>query len=216
MALKEQLKSLATDLEGLRKSLSELTNTSDTHNERGTDSLPVTLSNIRKGYKQPLGKGEKNGRGGDVRCLGTGNAYVESDVASKDDMRSGYGCRGGGVGRAVRGRMDRKGLGTVGGTNSIRSSSMGIDYGKSSVKEVVRGVRRIWGTVKSSSHFSVKNAIVQLADIESMEKIHVKRKYKSTSTGKPKWWYVIHAEEEAILKPLEEYGLTSSCKLDGG
>ena len=60
------------------------------------------------------------------------------------------------------------------------------------------------GTVKSSSRFSVKNAIVQLADIDNIEKIHVKRKYKSTITGKPKWWYVIHAEEEAILKPLEE------------
>ena len=139
-----------------------------------------------------------------MRCLGTGNAYVESDVASKGDTRSGYGCRGDGVGRAVRGRMDRKGLGTVGGTNSNRSSSMGIDYGKSSIKEVVRKVCCIWGTVKLSSHFSVKNAIVQLADIENIEKIHVKRKYKSTSTRKPKWWYVIHAEEEAILKPLEE------------
>ena len=79
-----------------------------------------------------------------MRCLGSGNAYVESDVASKGNMRSGNGCRGGGVGRAVRGRMDRKGLGTVGGTNSNRSSSIGIDYGKSSVKEVVTGVRRIW------------------------------------------------------------------------
>ena len=59
MALKEQLKSLATDLEGLQKSVSELTNAADTHNKRGTDSLPVTLSDIKKGYKQPLGKGEK-------------------------------------------------------------------------------------------------------------------------------------------------------------
>ena len=131
-------------------------NAADTHNERETDSLPVTL---KKGYKQPLGKGEKNGKGGDVRCLGTGNAYVESDVASKGDTRSGYGCRGGGVDRALRGRMDRKGLGRVGGTNSNRSSSIGIDYGKSSVKEVITGVRHIWGTVKSSFHFSVKNAM---------------------------------------------------------
>ena len=53
-----------------------------------------------------------------MRCLGTGNAYVEYDVASKSDTRSGYGCRGGGVGRALRGRMDRKGLGTVGGTST--------------------------------------------------------------------------------------------------
>ena len=65
------------------------------------------------------------------------------------------------------------------------------------------GARRIWGTVNSSSHSSIKNTIVKLAGIENIESIHVKRKYKSTSAGKPKWWYVIHAEEDAILKPLE-------------
>ena len=59
MALKEQLKSLATDLEGLRKSVSELTDAADTLNEKGTNFLPVILSNIKKGYKQPLRIGEK-------------------------------------------------------------------------------------------------------------------------------------------------------------
>ena len=47
-------------------------------------------------------------------------------------------------------------------------------------REVVSGVRRVWGTVKSASHFTVKNTIVKLADVESVDSIHVKRKHKTT------------------------------------
>ena len=65
------------------------------------------------------------------------------------------------------------------------------------------GVRRAWGTVKFASHFTVKNTIVKLANVENVENIQVKIKYETTCTGKPKWWYVVHAEEDAILKPLE-------------
>lgn len=70
-------------------------------------------------------------------------------------------------------------------------------------REVVSGVRRVWGTVRSSSHVCVKNTITMLAGVENVESIQVKRKYKSTSLGKAKWWYVIHAEEDTVLKPLE-------------
>ena len=60
--------------------------------------------------------------------------------------------------------------------------------------------RRVWGTVKSASHFTVKNTIVKLAKVENVDSIQVKRKYETTHTGKPN---VIHGEEDAILKPLE-------------
>ena len=49
--------------------------------------------------------------------------------------------------------------------------------------------------------FSFKNTIVKLAGNENIGSIHVKMKYKTASTGKLKWWYIIHAEEDSILKP---------------
>ena len=36
-----------------------------------------------------------------------------------------------------------------------------------------------------------------------MLKMLIGFKYKTTRLGKPKWWYIIHAEEDSILKPLE-------------
>ena len=55
-----------------------------------------------------------------------------------------------GKGRARGGKMGGKGPTMARG-------------GDSRVREVVSRLRRIWGTVKSSSHFSVKNIIVKLA-----------------------------------------------------
>ena len=70
-------------------------------------------------------------------------------------------------------------------------------------REVVSGVRRVWGTLRSASHFVVKNTIAKLANIGNPESIQVKRKSKSTYTGKMKWWFLIHADEDSVLKPLE-------------
>ena len=132
----------------------------------------------------------------------------ESDLISNDNRGgdghrgAGRGGRGGARGRRTGGKSI--GMPSSGAIDSGHSRSAAGDSDKHRAREVVIGVRRIWGTVKSSSHLSVKNAIVQLAGIENIESIHVKRKYKSASAGKPRWWYIIHAEEEAILKPLEE------------
>ena len=106
-----------------------------------------------------------------------------------------------GVGWRRRGRRARGGR--MGGEGHTVGRGGGIDSRYSRVREVVSGVRHVWGTVKSSSIFCIKNTIIRLAGIENIDSIHVKRKYKTTSTGVPKWWYIIHAEEDAILKPLE-------------
>ena len=69
-------------------------------------------------------------------------------------------------------------------------------------REVVSGVRHVWGTLRSTPPFVVKNTIVKVAKIENPDSIQVKRKYKTTPLGKEIWWFLIHAEEDTILKDL--------------
>ena len=121
-----------------------------------------------------------------------------------DRGRTGEPCvAGGSFGINRGGGMGGRGRG-MGGRGHVTASGGGDrDLSKSMQREVVSGVRRIWETVKSSSHLCVKSTIVGLAGVGNIESIHVKRKYKTTSSGKPKWWYVIHADEDSVLKPLE-------------
>ena len=134
------------------------------------------------------GSGRNGGSGGGGRAGGRGT-------------RGGHEGNGGLVGSGQRGD-NRYGSGAIGREVGHKTKD-GVSSGKAVQREVVSGVRRLWGTVKSASHFSVKNTIVKLAKVENVDSIQVKRKQETTRTGKPKWWYVIHAEEDAILKPLE-------------
>ena len=134
------------------------------------------------------GSGRNGGSGGGGRAGGRGT-------------RGGHEGNGGLVGSGQRGD-NRYGSGAIGREVGHKTKD-GVSSGKAVQREVVSGVRRLWGTLKSASHFSVKYTIVKLAKVENVDCIQVKRKHETTRTGKPKWWYVIHAEEDAILKPLE-------------
>ena len=69
-------------------------------------------------------------------------------------------------------------------------------------RELVGGARRVWGTLRSATQSSVKNTILNLAKIEDTSSIQVKRKFKSPQNGKPRWWFVLHGDDN-ILKLLE-------------
>ena len=57
------------------------------------------------------------------------------------------------------------------------------------------GVRRVWGTLKSATHSVVKRSIAKLAKISTPLKVN--RKF--SSSGKPKWWFILHADESTLL-----------------
>ena len=65
-------------------------------------------------------------------------------------------------------------------------------------REVVSGVRRVWGTLRNASHFSVKNTIVKISSVSNIENMEVKRKYTFTNSRKPKWWFVLRADEATL------------------
>ena len=64
-------------------------------------------------------------------------------------------------------------------------------------KQQVTGARRVWGTRRSTTVSVVKDAIVDLANIEANE-LQVKRKYRVIGEGRTRWWFVVHAEEETL------------------
>ena len=83
-----------------------------------------------------------------------------------------------------------------------------------------RGVRRIWGTMKSCSSSAVKNAITRLIPdqrIPGIAEVSVKRKFKRSSDNKLRWWFLIYMPEEALEKLESEWepvALQTSWKLE--
>ena len=175
--LKKRVVSLTTELEDLRMYLHDKGSASNDGTTKGEYNLKCTQAPIEEhpGYVSVLNQERGNGPRGNGETDGVD------------------GCRGRGRVRGWRqgGKRHNATRANVSSNNRIRDVT------------VVSGVRRIWGTMKSSSYISIKNTIVKLARIENIDSIRVKRKYKSATNGKCRWWYIIHAEEDTILKPLE-------------
>ena len=75
-------------------------------------------------------------------------------------------------------------------------------------KVKVTGARKIWGTMRESTVRSVKGVISKLCKIKPGFK--VKRKDQpGDSFHKPKWWFVIHADESDLAKLDSGWGVVS-------
>ena len=64
---------------------------------------------------------------------------------------------------------------------------------------VVSNACRVWGTIRSCTTSTIKNAISQLTNVG--ESINIRRKFKKDG-NRLRWWFVIHAEE-TVLKSLD-------------
>ena len=70
----------------------------------------------------------------------------------------------------------------------------------SAPREMVRGARRVWGTMRSATCTTVKNTLSRLTSVNSLQ---VKRKFnQSTRSGKDKWWFIVRGSEE-VMQSLE-------------
>ena len=196
--LKSKVQSLAAELEELQKFLhagSEATTQSSATN---IAICSQTSGNDSRGHRRSFEE-KVTDQGGDVCVRDLERAREPGRPAG---ISRGHGIREGYRGDGWRRRGRARG-GRMGGAGCAVGRGGGIDSRNSGIREVVSGVRRVWGTVKSSSVLCIKNTIIRLAGIKNIDSIHVKRKYKTTSMGTPRWWYIIHAEEDAILKLLE-------------
>ena len=81
-------------------------------------------------------------------------------------------------------------------TNDAGRSTDNDNTSASTHREVVRGARRVWGTLRSATCTTVKNSISHLTNVNDFQ---VKRKFShSTRSGKDKWWFIIKGGEEVM------------------
>ena len=76
------------------------------------------------------------------------------------------------------------------------------------VKVKVTGARKIWGTMRETTVRSVKGVISKLCKIESGFKVK-REDQPGDSLHKPKWWFVIHADESDLAKLDSGWGVVS-------
>ena len=104
---------------------------------------------------------------------------------------------------------------TLAATLSVSSSS-----GQASrlcPKLTVRGSRKIWGTLRSTTVAAIKNAF-KATKVPS-ENLIIQRKYTMTrgTSLEQKWWFVIKGNEEVLVRLQEEWeqyiGIQTTWKL---
>ena len=81
---------------------------------------------------------------------------------------------------------------------------------------LVKGKRRVWGTLKAASAATVKNTICQLTG-SALDKVQVKRKYKKLRGNKIRWWHILSGSEsdlEALDKKWEGVKVQTSWKIE--
>lgn len=112
-----------------------------------------------------------------------------------------------------RGGSRRKGKGKL-AHNGAANPTDGIrevtdktsTYSPSRLVEL-KGVRRIWGTMKATTATAVTGALKRLTSIG--EKVTVRRKFKTTlkagSPPKTKWWFVVRGTEAELQQLQQEW-----------
>ena len=74
-------------------------------------------------------------------------------------------------------------------TDVTRQFTSSASFTGSQNRERILGKRRIWGTLKSCSALTVKNALQRLAAMS--ENVTVKRKYKQMNGSGLRWWHIV-------------------------
>ena len=92
------------------------------------------------------------------------------------------------------------------GSNDRHSGTSTSNVASVSPKQALSGVRRVWGTLKSTTTVAVQNALTLVSEIPANE-IIVKRKNKVAEINGNRvmrWWFILRASE-SILQILEKH-----------
>ena len=209
--LKETVESMKTTIANLSEELNELrvrySSAGVPDNEDGAGDGPVGGGGDgRGGSSGGGGKGGGSGGsdgggdggggssgggdgGGDGRGGGGGKRGVKRGKGGKNRNKSSL-TMGEGSGRHLL-RLGSSTPTNIAGTNTIVSSTP------------INGVRRVWGTLKTTTTGAVKNALSLVPEIPA-NTIVVKRKYKVREKNVTRWWFNLRASEET-LQQLESH-----------
>jgi len=53
------------------------------------------------------------------------------------------------------------------------------------------------GTLRSATYSAIRNTIAKVSEISAP--LRVTRKFATSPSGKPKWWFLLHADEDVLL-----------------
>ena len=215
--LRNTICTLRTELQQMKDTVTKLMSTTAT-TEKSYAMAAAAGSDVMVGRERGLVRVDGGGRGaGAMRAAGGGGGGA-SGVGAGSGAR---GRRAGGGGRGRGGPYSGRGGGHLNQLEhgNAREKMMDINVESTRQREVVSGARRVWGTLKSASHYTVKATIVKLASTtcRGLDALSVKCKSMTTSSGKLKWWFVLHGDE-GILSELaqswETVSLQTSWRLE--
>ena len=81
------------------------------------------------------------------------------------------------------------------------SSTSPDGHGTPENRQVVDGVRRVWGTMRGCSYQTVFSTLQQLTTVA--ENVEVRRKLKKRGNTELQWWFLIRGKE-TLLQNLEQ------------
>ena len=87
----------------------------------------------------------------------------------------------------------------AGGSHSNSNTSPG-GHGATENRQVVDGVRRVWGTMRGCSYRTVLSTLQRLTSVA--ENVEVRRKFKKRGNTEVRWWFLIRGEE-TVLQNLD-------------
>ena len=207
-ALKWEIETLKTELAQLRESITladrrivSSTQTIGMSTEKSLSLQPNSSSSGRdknggargKEARRQRGTGQKGkggGSGGGAGSGGGGSGGGEGGGGGGGGGGSGGGGNGGGD--RVKKRIEKENAQRTGSSSSSPSPVT------SQPKIKVKGKRRVWGTLKASHSGVIKNSICNVTGLPS-NLFEVKRKYKSISGQKIRWWHVLTGKEEDLI-----------------
>ena len=228
--LRNTICTLRTELQQMKDTVTKLMSTTATI-EKSYAMAAATGSGVMVGRERGLVRVDGGGRGaGAMRAAGGGGGGAGAMRAAggggggASGVGAGGGARGrraGGGGRGRGGPYSGRGGGHLNQLEHGNAREKMVDTNVESTRqrEVVSGARRVWGTLKSASHYTVKATIIKLTSTtcRGIDALSVKRKSMTTSSGKLKWWFVLHGDE-GILSELaqswETVSLQTSWRLE--
>ena len=212
IALQDTVKTLTTQLSELQGKCAEH---SPSTAEQPSDTTEQPWTTVVKEGKGPRSQVASNSRGkgkGKGLTIRSGGRKEENALNHSSPTQTGKGDNDNNDTEQERDPIEN---GSSSSDQSYQESSP-IRPQQTREKVLVKGKRRVWGTLKAASAATVKNTICQLTG-SALDKVQVKRKYKKLRGNKIRWWHILSGSEsdlEALDKKWEGVKVQTSWKLE--
>ena len=196
--LRNTLTSLNKEITTLRNALQEVNSQKISH----PSHFPTNFDNQGRGG---TGRGRSGrGRGGKGRVGSRGRSpNVVENIRGSDTQTDGVGTM-------------RSSVAVAGGNGDHRNGDHQKPQGDIPSNKIrVEGARRVWGTMKVTTVFTLMNALSKMFNATNLQ---IKRKTVLDNAGEVKrWWFIIHASESVLCNlddTWEQLKLQTGWKLE--